>query len=289
VTGEPRAQSTAPIRDNRPVRRGLAALFFFIAAVCLALAAGGWWLQRVAFTDDLSADVVDVAMEDDEIRAELARISANATAATVGIPPLELRTQIEAFLQADNPEIRAALETVLADSHARLIGRRDEPVQITGPQLVPIVRDEHVAVLPPVTLPVNEIAALNVVRIGLNWFVPVAAVAGGVALLLGLVAHPRRADAVYGIGVFCLLAAAAAVVLGYLLPAFVVPELSDNIWLAIVPAVASTALPLVLGAAVVLVAAALALMAASAAVDRRRRSWDKPIAVHPHADQRRWS
>ena len=114
------------------MRRGLAALFFFIAAVCLALAAGGWWLQRVVFAEDLSADIVDVVMDDSAIRAEIARISANATAATVGIPPLELRTHIETFLQADNPEIRAALETVLTDSHARMIGRRDEPVQITG-------------------------------------------------------------------------------------------------------------------------------------------------------------
>jgi hypothetical protein len=271
------------------MRRGLAALFFFIAAVCLALAAGGWWLQRVVFADDLSADVVDVAMDDSAIRAEIARISANATAATVGIPPLELRTQIETFLQADNPEIRAALETVLADSHARIIGRRDEPVQITGPQLVPIVRNENVALLPPVTLPVDESAPLNVIRIGLDWFVPAAAIAGGVAMLLGLVAHPRRADAVYGIGVFCLLAAVAALVLGYLVPVFIVPELSDSIWLALVPAIAKSALPLILGSVVVLVAAALGLLAASAAVDRRRRSWDKPIAVHPHADQRRWS
>ena len=178
---------------------------------------------------------------------------------------------------------------MLADSHARLIGRRDEPVQITGPQLVPIVRDERAALLPPVTLPVDEIAALNVIRIGLAWFVPVAAIAGGVALLLGLVAHPRRADAVYGIGVFCLLAAGAALVLGYLLPVFVVPEISDNIWLGLVPAIAKGYLPVILGAVVVLVAVALGLMAASAAIDRRRRSWDKPIAVHPHADQRRWS
>ena len=178
---------------------------------------------------------------------------------------------------------------MLADSHARMIGRRDEPVQITGPQLVPIVRNENVALLPPVTLPVDQFAAMNVIRIGLDWFVPAAAIAGGVALLLGLVAHPRRADAVYGIGVFCLLAAGAALVLGYLLPVFIVPELSDSIWLALVPAIAKSALPLILGSVVVLVAVALALIAASAAVDRRRRSWDKPIAVHPHADQRRWS
>jgi hypothetical protein len=271
------------------MRRGLAGLLFLIAAVCLALAAGGWWLQRVAFGTDISDDVVEAAMEDDAVRAEFARIVANETAATRGIPPLELRMRIEGWLQADNPEIRASLKTVIADSHSRLIGRRDEPVQITGPQLVPIVRDERAAVLPPVTLPVEEIAALNVVRIGLGWFVPVMAIAGGVALLLALVAHPRRADAVFGIGMFCLFAAAAVLVVGYLVPVFVVPEISDNIWLALVPAVVRGSLPLVLGAAVILVAVALGLMAVSATVDRRRRSWDKPLSAHPHADQRRWS
>jgi hypothetical protein len=271
------------------MRRGLAALFFFIAAVCLALAAGGWWLQRVVFDPDVSDDVVDVAMESSEIRGELARTMANASAATVGIPPLELRNRIESWMDADDPEVRAALASILADTHARLIGLRDEPVQITGPQLVPIVRDERVAVLPPVTLPVREITALNVIRIGLRWFVPVVAIAGGIALLLGLVAHPRRADAVFGIGMFCLFAAGAALVLGYLVPTFIAPELSDEMWLDLLPAVARTSLPLVLATAAGLVVAALVLVIFSSAIDRRRRSWDKPIAVHQQADQRRWS
>jgi hypothetical protein len=271
------------------MRRGLAALLFFIAAVCLALAAGGWWLQHVAFNPDISGEVVDVAMDNGQIRGEIARTIANASAATVGLPPLDLRVQIERWLETDNPEIRATLATLLAETQARLIGARDEPVQLTGPQLVPIVRDERVALMPPVTLPVERITALNVIRIGLRWFVPVAAIAGAIALLLGLVAHPRRSDAVFGIGMFCLFAAAAVVILGYLVPTFVAPELSDVLWLELMPAIAKTMLPIVLGTAAGLVVAALALMMVSSAVDRRRRSWDKPIAVHRQPDQRRWS
>jgi hypothetical protein len=286
--GGPRAQSRALIRDNRPVRRGLAALLFFIAAVCLAVAAGGWWLQRVAFDPDTSGDVVEAAMDDSELRGELARLLANSSAATVGVPPLELRMQIESVLQFDDPAVRASLGTLIADSHARLIGLRDEPVQVTGQQLVPLVRNERAAELPAVTLPVEEVTALNVIRIGLDWFVPIAAIAGGIALLLGLLAHPRRADAVYGIGMFCLFAAGAALVLGFLLPTFLAPELSDDLWLDLLPAAAKAALPLVVVTAVGLVAAALALVMLSAAIDRRRRSWDKPVAAH-QADQRRWS
>ncbi len=271
------------------MRRGLAALLFFIAATCLALAAGGWWLQRVAFDPDISGDVVDAAMDNSQIRGEVARTIANASAATVGVPPLELRVRIEGWLDADNAELRATLATLLAQTDARLIGARDEPVQLTGPELVSIVRDERVAVLPPVTVPVERITALNVIRIGLRWFVPVAAIAGAVALLLGLVAHPRRSDAVFGIGMFCLLAAAAMVILGYLLPTFVAPELSDVLWLELMPAIARTTLPIVLATAAGLVLAALALLMISSAIDRRRRSWDKPIAVHRQPDQRRWS
>ncbi len=268
------------------MRRGLAALFFFIAAVCLALAAGGWWLQRVAFGTEVSDDVVETAMDDADIRGEIARITANATAATRGIPPLQLRMQIESWLRADDPAIRTALETVIADSHARLIGRRDEPVQITGPQLVPIVRDERAAVLPPVTLPVEKIAALNVARIGLDWFVPAAAIAGGVALLLALLAHPRRVDAVYGIGLFCLFAAVGGRRARLSHPDvrragdqrqhLARPRAGRRAWFAPVRH-RDGGRPRRDRAGV---------DRASAAVDRRRRSWDKPIEVH--TDQHRW-
>ena len=41
----------------RRVRRGLAGLLFFVAAILLAFAAGGWWLQRVAFNPSSSRAV----------------------------------------------------------------------------------------------------------------------------------------------------------------------------------------------------------------------------------------
>ena len=44
------------------MRRGLAGLLFFIAAVGLALAAGGWYLQRVAFDTARSGDLARVVL-----------------------------------------------------------------------------------------------------------------------------------------------------------------------------------------------------------------------------------
>ena len=272
------------------MRRGLAGLLFFVAAVCLALAAGGWWLQRVAFDTRPSGDLADVVLRRRAIRAQIARVGADATAATLGVPPLELRTHgRDVACRRTIPRSGPPSRPCIADAHARLIGGATSRCRSPGRSWSSSPATSASPLLPPVILPVEEVAALNTIRIGLDWAVPIAAIVGGVALLLGLVAHPRRADAVFGIGMFCIVAAGAALVLGYLVPVFIVPELSDNIWLALVPAIAKNALPVILGSVVVLVAAALGLMAASAAIDRRRRSWDKPIAVHPHADQRRWS
>ena len=56
----------------------------------------------------------------------------------------------------------------------------------------------------------QAITELNVIRHGLVWFVPLMAIAGAVALLLALIAHPRQSDAVFGIGLFLLFSAVAA-------------------------------------------------------------------------------
>jgi hypothetical protein len=268
------------------MRRGLAGLLFFIAAVCLALAAGGWWLQRVAFETESSGDLAVVVLEDPEIRGQIATIAADAAAETLGVPAADLRTLVDQLAQTTAGA--DLMRQIVVDSHARLIGLRAEPVQITGQQLVQLVRDERVADLPPVTLPVQEVGALSTTRQALDWAVPIAAIIGGVALLLGLVAHPRKADAVFGIGMFCILAAVAALLLGYVVPAFLFPALTDTTWAAVIPAVAEHWMPFVVVVAAILVTVGVALMIGAAAA-RRRRSWSAPVAVGRYADQRRWS
>ena len=112
----------------------------------------------------------------------------------------------------------ALMREIVADSHATLIGARPGPVQITGAQLVELTRDRAVGDLPPVTLPVEEVAVLSTIRTSLDWAVPIAAIAGVAFLLLGLLAHPRKSDAVFGIGMFCIIAGVAVVLIGYVVP-----------------------------------------------------------------------
>ena len=268
------------------MRRGLAGLLFFVAAVGLALAAGGWYLQRVAFDTGRSGELARVVLEDDAIRTQVAATTAQATASTLGVPVEQIQAAVDGY--ARTTQGAALMSQIVSDAHAKLIGERDAPVQITASQLVQLTRDERVAAVPPIELPVEEVGVLDAVRRALEWGVPVAALAGIAALLLGLLAHPRKADAVFGIGMFCIVAGVVTVLLGYVVPVHLVPALTDNIWALAIPAIAEHALPVVAAVSAALVAAGLALMIGAAAA-RRRRQWSAPVAIHRYGDQHRWS
>jgi hypothetical protein len=264
----------------------LAGLLFFAAAVLLALAAGGWWLQRVAFDPSSSQTVARDVLKDADIRAQIADVVAGAAAESVGIPANQLSVNIDTLAQ--NPAAAELLTEVIADAHARVIGSGG-PVQITGAQMVNLVRDERAAVAPTVTLPVEEVPILDTIRTSLQWFVPIAALAGLAALVLGVLAHPERAEAFFGIGVFCILAAVLAMVLGYVVPAFVLPALNDNVWLAVIPAVAEREVPTVAGLSAALALVGVVLIFGASGFRRRKTSWSSPVRISRYSEQRRWS
>ena len=199
----------------------------------LALAAGGWYLQRVAFDTARSGDLARVVLRDEAIRTQIASTAAIATASTLGVPVEQVQAQVDGY--ARTTEGAELMRQIVTDAHARLIGERDEPVQITAAQLVQLTRNEQVGGLPPIVLDVERVGALDTIRRTLDWAVPIAAITGGAALLLGLIAHPRKADAVFGIGMFCIVAGIATVVLGYVVPVHVLPLLSDDLWTPVHP------------------------------------------------------
>lgn len=263
-------------------------MIFFIAAILLSVAAGGWWLQRVAFDTSTSTDVARAALQNDEIRGQFSTLVSDAAAGSVALPPEQLRAAIDALVQ--NPAAGPLLTDLVGDAHARLIGESDQPVQITGAQMVEIVRDQRAATVPPVTLPVETVSWLSTVRSTIGWLVPVAALAGLAGLVLGLLAHPRRADAVFGIGVFCVLAGVLTLLLGYVVPAFALPALSDNAWMDVVPAAADEQLGMVSGLSVALAVVGVILVFLSVGFRRRKtKNWSSPVRVGRYSEQRHWS
>ncbi len=196
------------------------------------------------------------------------------------MPPAQLGPQIDQTLQI--PAGAALTRGILGDVHARLVGARSAPVVISPTDMVQLVRDQVVATVPAAPLPVETIPWLDTVRRALTFFVPIAALAGVVALVFGFIAHPRRADAVFGVGMFCVFAAVLGALLGYVVPAFLLPALDDDPWMAIVPAVANDQLPLIAGVSVALAVLGGALILASTGFRKRKtRSWSSPGGHDP--------
>jgi len=77
-------------------------------------------------------------------------------------------------------------------------------------------------------------------------------------------------------------------ILGYLVPRFIVPALSDSPWANVPARLADDSLPLLLGLEFVLIGGALALFAGTGMMQRRRR-WSTPVSTYRYNEERRWS
>lgn len=274
------------------MRRGLAGLFFFVAAMLLAVAAGAWWMQRVAFSPSASAAVTREVFEIDAIQDEVIALVSTATAERMQRPAADIEQELVRYMPGllADPAARAVLADIVRDAHAKVIGARDEPVTVSGQQMVQLVRAQAVFDVPAVAIPVEKVGILSTIRSVLSWLIPMTALAGFAALVLGIIAHPRRADAVFGIGVFCILAAVLAMILGYAVPAFALPALNDGDWVDVIPAVANDQLTFVAGLSVVLAILGVILVLGSVGFKRKPKGWSSPVRVNRYrGEQRRWS
>ncbi len=270
-----------------PVRSTLAGLFFGLAYALASLSLSGFLLQRAAFDPDNSAGSAGVVLEDSELKKALVDfiVDNSATALTTSPSQIEaLRIQVNSV--ADHPDGEQFLAGIIHDAHARLIGDSDEPVMITGADLVPIVRSEAVGDLPPVVLPVPQVAPLKIVNNALDWLVPIGGIATLVLVLLGITAHPERDTAIRWLAYGLLLAGLVVAIVGYVVPKFVVGLASDSVWANIPAKMADDALPLLIGLELLLFGGALGIFASSGMV-RRRRRWNAPINTYRYT-QDRW-
>ncbi|MBA3982535.1 MAG: hypothetical protein H0X61_03235 [Acidimicrobiia bacterium] len=268
------------------MRRSLASLFFVVAAAALSVSAAAWWLDNTVFDPEASADIADAVLEDGAIRRQIATVIADHTANRLRLPSRQLRATVEEYAQtSQGGEIMAE---IVAQAHARLIGIRDEPVRITPGQLVRITRDERVAVLPAVTLPVEEVRPVSIVRESTGWLIPISAAIGAVAFLIGLIAHPARADAIFGMGSLLVFVGLMAVLFGYVVPVALVPALNDSTWTAALPLIAKTNSGRLFVGAALLVGSGISLIVGSTAL-KRRRQFRSPVAGGRYYDQRHWS
>lgn len=268
------------------MRRTLAGLLFGLAYACAAFTVAGFILQQTAFNPERSGDAADVILEDSAIKNELIDVISSSAATQLGQDESTVRALVASV--ADHPEGEQILGEVIHDAHAHLIGEQKEPVQITGAQLVPILRTQAAADLPPITLPVPQVTPLDYTRRLLAWTVPIAGIATLVLVGLGFFAHPERSALLRSLSFGLLLLALLVALLGYIVPVFVIPLLNDTPWGHVPRRLANDSLPLLIGLELLLVGAALALLAGSGMASRRKR-WSTPVSTYRYNEERRWS
>ena len=270
------------------MRRSLSGVLLLLAGVALSLAVGGWWLQRAVFTPSANADQAEAILDDTEIRREMTSIIADASAPTLELSANELAVFIDPII--DSKPGATLMADIVNSAHRRVIGELDEPVGITGVQLIQIVRDERAVDVPglPITLPVPKIGTLDLLNTILRWFVPITAALGALILLLALVTRPDRGELVRALGELGIATAASLIVLAYIVPVHLVPAIDDSTWTQASPRLALRSVSFVIGAVVVLAVGGVALIIASSGFGRRKQ-WSTPLSVSRYRDDRSWS
>ncbi len=270
------------------MRRSLSGVLLLLAGVALSLAVGGWWLQRAVFTPSANADQAEAILDDTEIRRELTAIIADASAPTLELSANELAVFIDPII--DSKPGATLMADIVNNAHRRIIGERDEPVSVSGVQLIQIVRDERAVDVPglPIILPIPKIGTLDLLDSALRWFVPIVAALGALILLLALVTRPDRSELVRALGELGIAIAVCLIVFGYIIPVHLVPAIDDSTWTQASPHLALRSVSVVIGAVVVLAAAGVALIIASSGTGRRKQ-WSTPLSVSRYRDDRSWS
>lgn len=280
------SQRRVGIWQTLPVRRSVGGLILLASGVFFALAISVFWLERVSFTPEVDTDVTYAIMGDEDIRLQLASVIAGATASDLGMSSNDLRDFVVSITRIRDGATE--MRQFTADAHARLIGDRDEPVDITPAEQVQITRTERAAILPAIRLPVEEVTAMRVIASATSWIWLVSFGLAVLALLLGIILRPERGEFAFAFGAGCALTGALIVVIGYLVPGFVFPSISSDTWIGVFPQLAKHYLPATLiGALLFIAVGAASILLTGGRRQRRQRS--TPLATTRYREQRRWS
>lgn len=254
------------------MERSFAALMLLLAGVAISMSAGAWWMQRVAFTPDPTRETAQAILREADIRIEINTVVTGAAAPYLETGVAELGTFVETQVLSTRAGA-AMMGPIIEQAHDRIIGNRDDdPIRITGAQMVEIVRDQRAIDAPTVTLPIAPVGALNTIKVALRWIVIVGAALGLIALVVGIITRPERRDARRAIGEFGVAMAASMLVFGYLLPVHLITAIDNRTWTHAIPRLALRTLPVVLGSIAILGVGGVALIMRANLSGRRRQS-----------------
>jgi hypothetical protein len=267
------------------MQRNLISITLMVAAVLISIAFGSWWLRASVLSPSTSVGATEAILNNDQLRGEITAIVSAATADRLGQPAAEIAKFIEPILASRAGA--AVMTDIIAAGHSRVIGENPEPLRITGPQMVQIVRDEVVMDLPPVTIPIAEVTALSTIKQLLWWTMLVPAIMAALALGFAIFARPERRDLQIGATTVTLGIAVSLTLFGLVIPIWGLTALSESAWIAVVSQLATRTL--IIEIPVILVFAALGLTSLITTGSRpRRNQWASPISSGRYVSERNW-
>ena len=177
----------------------------------------------------------------------------------------------------------------VADAHRKVIGDFEGSVRIPASTQVEMVRHEGVALMPPLTLPVQEVGALSAIKTIVGWTWILSAVGALLVGLLGLFVRPERGEFTFALGATLGAAGVALVLFGWLVPATMLGAVSDEIWTGVFARLAGHNLRFTLLGALILVALGGIVVYGTTGL-RVRRGGSTPLAATRYrSETRSWS
>jgi hypothetical protein len=224
-------------------RSSLGRWFVHIGMLCATLAFASWWTTHTILDTARTRRVTDTVLDNKQLRDFVATKVAAATAPAVGPNQAQLTPKLETVL--NRPDIRAKLEQFVVDAHDRLIGKTTKPAvldQQTTRTLVsaavPDVTLQDLSKIHAVTFDVPQVGALSASRrtlAGRFWLYFLAAI---VLVALGIAMSTDRRGSVKIVGAWLIGISVVHLFVLWILPAYVVPHVTNNPWAGLVAAVA---------------------------------------------------
>lgn len=270
------------------MQRSLSGIFFLVASVLFGIAVGLWWMTLTVLSPNATTGAAQAILGDTEIRGQLTSIVTGVASGPLEQTPQELAVFVDRVLRS-RPGAAVASEITEA-AHERILGLRTEPVQIDGRQLTEIVRDDRVLQLDPVTIPIADVAGLQFFERTSGWAVLVTLALAVVATIAGFIVRPERIDIARGFAELLISVGLGLVVVGFLLPYYVLPAIDDTTWVGAIRRLAGRTAVLDFTLALVLVGIGGYILARLHGGDTRRSSWSSTTpTTRFRGEQRRWS
>jgi hypothetical protein len=138
------SQRTVAFARLSAMERSLPGMFFLVAAVAISIAAGAWWMQRIVFTPDATRATAAAILEEPDIRLDINSLVSAASGPFLERSISEISTEVETQVLTTRAGA-LMMAPIIEQLHERIIGLRDDPVEITGLQMIDIVRDQRAA------------------------------------------------------------------------------------------------------------------------------------------------